>query len=511
MTEPARAQQRERPPPEPSNKGEEPMDHVASRIADTMEYPAIRKLQGKLVSHTALSGLTDTAQSSRQPQSRDTFMGPVGYLPANRPESGVNLHPNSAFAPVQVTRPHQHMPRPKPPDTFWDLPGAHVTKGVMLVLPQDPNMNHDVISRWESITLNLVNGRQFDTNQDKVNFMENLLGTDEKAAWMTWRMAYDADYQGLVNVAGDAQNVISAFRKMFTGEDPYEGVTEIQNRAYQDLEKLSCPDMKNILPFLNQYRSLAARSGRMWAGPELSEKLFRKLPSILSNEIEAAFYQKHPGVNTNVILRINFIWACLTEMCKRAAIQRSLKDLSFCRDVSIPGYYSPYGNNGSRGPKKYGLRKAQHYKGKPHDTHVRLIRNKDKARNLKDRNCKCYICGDPNHFAKECPRGRGNINRAHYLDNMDLPDDWDVVSVKQGESDSSEICSLSEHEGPAADLSLVQKNLPYEPEPTGLQEQIEKSMFHIQIIFMKDKIENYKNFDRKTKKNNKKSRVEEPN
>jgi hypothetical protein len=94
---------------------------------------------------------------------------------------------------------------------------------------------------------------------------------------------------------------------------------------------------------------------------------------------------------------------------------------------------------------------------------------------------------------------------------MDLPDDWDVVSVKQGESDSSEICSLSEHEGPAADLSLVQKNLPYEPEPTGLQEQIEKSMFHIQIIFMKDKIENYKNFDRKTKKNNKKSRVEEPN
>jgi short subunit fatty acids transporter len=31
------------------------------------------------------------------------------------------------------------------------------------------------------------------------------------------------------------------------------------------------------------------------------------------------------------------------------------------------------------------------------------------------------------------------------------------------------------------------------------------------FIFMKDKIENYKNFDRKTKKNNKKSRVEEPN
>ncbi|KAJ6404261.1 hypothetical protein OIU84_012445 [Salix udensis] len=55
-----------------------------------------------------------------------------------------------------------------------------------------------------------------------------------------------------------------------------ESYTEEQNRAYRDLERLSCDSMKDVLNFLNAYSRLAARSGRMWMSPELSDKLFQE-------------------------------------------------------------------------------------------------------------------------------------------------------------------------------------------------------------------------------------------
>ncbi|KAJ6420857.1 hypothetical protein OIU84_028267 [Salix udensis] len=292
--------------------------------------------------------------------------------------------------------------------------------------------------------------------------------------WMSWRMAYEQDYQNLVVVAGYTQNVLSTVRKMIVGEDPYQGSTEEQNWAYQDLERLTCDSMKDVMRFLNAYMILASKSGRMWLSPELSDKLFRKLPHIISQEIETTFFQKHPGLTIGVPIRIVFIWNYLVEMCKRAAIQRSLKDLSFCKDVAIPGYYNS---------KKYGLRKAKTYKGKPHKTHVRVIRNKDKHRTMKERTCKCYICGDPRHFARECPRNNGNINKVNYVDNLHLHEDWDVMFVEQGEDDSDTICSLSEHEGTEGP-PIVQNTLPYDPKPTRLQEQIKQGLFHIVLVWI---------------------------
>jgi len=93
---------------------------------------------------------------------------------------------------------------------------------------------------------------------------------------------------------------------------------------------------------------------------------------------------------------------------------------------------------------------------------VKVIRNKDKGK--REAKCKCYICGDPSHFAKECPRRKGDLNMVNFVDNLQLPDEWDVVSVEQDELDSDHICCMSEHEaGPGEEpTALTAAALPYD-------------------------------------------------
>ncbi|KAJ1704193.1 hypothetical protein LUZ63_003972 [Rhynchospora breviuscula] len=249
-------------------------------------------------------------------------------------------------------------------------------------------------------------------------------------------MAYPTEYEELVNIADDPQNVISQIRRMFLLEDPTTGSTDEQNRAYNDLERLSCHNVKDLFDYINDYKILAAKSGRMFISPELSTKFFRKMPPIIGGEIEKAFAEKYPGNTVGVIPRIHFTYQYLAEQCKRVALQRSLKDLSFCSRIPVPGYYQKN--------KKYGLRKAKTYRGKPHDTHIRVFKRKHAD---KIRKCKCFICGEEGHFARNCTRQKGNIARAAIVENLDLDDDWDVLSVDQNEPDSDAICSFSEGEG----------------------------------------------------------------
>lgn len=113
-----------------------------------------------------------------------------------------------------------------------------------------------------------------------------------------------------------------------------------------------------------------------------------------------------------------------------------MKDLSFCAKVPIPGYYSEKG-------KRFGLRKAKTYKGKPHESHIRVFKKKHAD---KQRKCKCFICGAEGHSARDCSKRTGNIARAAIMENLDIPDDYDVLSVDLNEADSDAICSLSEGE-----------------------------------------------------------------
>ncbi|KAJ4731119.1 polyprotein [Rhynchospora pubera] len=409
-------------------------------MVEEMEYPQFKKLKKKV--ETVLS----TAESSLTRIPPEPIMGPAMYPPGSRQPQNLQIPEIKArLDNIRGGYARQMNER-------FNLPTAQASQGAILVLPEDIGLYSEVISRWESITLNLINEKNWTDNKSKVNYIENLLGETEKKTWIQWRMAFPTEYEELVNIADDPQNVISQIRRMFLLEDPTTGSTEEQDRAYNDLERLSCHNVKDLFDYINDYKILAAKSGRMFISPELSTKFFRKMPPIIGGEIEKAFAEKYPGNTVGVIPRIHFTYQYLAEQCKRVALQRSLKDLSFCSRIPVPGYYQRN--------KKYGLRKAKTYRGKPHDTHIRVFKRKHAD---KVRKCKCFICGEEGHFARNCTRQKGNIARAAIVENLDLDDDWDVLSVDQNEPDSDAICSFSEGEGSTSQSLMAGINeVPYE-------------------------------------------------
>ncbi|GKE86408.1 hypothetical protein Tco_1560150 [Tanacetum coccineum] len=118
----------------------------------------------------------------------------------------------------------------------WTLPPAWTESGVMLILPVDPGLWSDVISRWVSITINRLNSQTWSNNKAKLAFVENLLGESKKLMWQQWRTAYPGAYSALETIADDPQNITSQVRQLIIMEDPYRGSTDEQDRAYRDLK-----------------------------------------------------------------------------------------------------------------------------------------------------------------------------------------------------------------------------------------------------------------------------------
>ncbi|GJU12526.1 Orf y [Tanacetum coccineum] len=124
-------------------------------------------------------------------------------------------------------------------------------------------------------------------------------------------------------------------------------------------------------------------------------------------------------------------------MCKVAALAKELRDLSLCSAIPIPGYYK---NN----RKKYGMRKSRTYKGKPHNSHVKPFKRKYKDDRGRVKKCKCFICGKEGHFEKYCRSKQGNIARSGVYQELDIDDNWDIVSA---DFDDNSVYSISEGEG----------------------------------------------------------------
>nr|GEZ93852.1 hypothetical protein MA16_Dca005406 [Tanacetum cinerariifolium] len=153
-------------------------------------------------------------------------------------------------------------------------------------------------------------------------------------------------------------------------EDPYRGSTDEQDRAYRDLDRITCEESKNLWSFLEDFRQLAIKSGKLYF-PSTTEKLFAKLPPSLSKKIEESFKARHPGLSAGVLPAIKFTHTFVSEMCKDAALAKELRGLSLCSAIPYSGYYK---NN----RKKYGIRKSRTYKGKPHNSYVKPFKRKYK-------------------------------------------------------------------------------------------------------------------------------------
>ncbi|XP_042472282.1 uncharacterized protein LOC122054935 [Zingiber officinale] len=162
----------------------------------------------------------------------------------------------------------------------------------------------------------------------------------------------------------------------------------------------------------------------------------------LGNKIKRAFDEKYIGLTIGVFPRILFVYKFLEQECKDAAFKRSLKDLSFCSQISIPGYYNTE-------KKKMGIRKSKTYKGKPYGTHARIEKKKHLVGNKK---CKCYLCGQEGHFVRECPNEKRNIKKIAIFEQIDLPEDCEILSVQEGEAQSDVIYSILEGEDDYEDL-----------------------------------------------------------
>ncbi|GJR29798.1 hypothetical protein Tco_1106030 [Tanacetum coccineum] len=142
----------------------------------------------------------------------------------------------------------------------WTLPPAWTESGVMLVLPVDPGLWLDVISRWESITMNRLNSQTWSNNKAKLAFVENLLGESKKLMWQQWRTAYPEAYSTLETIADDPQNITSQVRQLIIMEDPYRCSTDEQDRAYRDLDIITCEETKNL------WKKYGIRKSRTYKG-----------------------------------------------------------------------------------------------------------------------------------------------------------------------------------------------------------------------------------------------------
>ncbi|GKD36745.1 RNA-directed DNA polymerase [Tanacetum coccineum] len=181
----------------------------------------------------------------------------------------------------------------------------------------------------------------------------------------------------------------------------FSGGYDEQDKAYKDLDRITCEETKNLWSFLEDFRQLAIKSGRLYF-PSTPEKLFAKLLPSLYKKIEESLKAKYPGLNSGVLPAIKFTHTFILEMCKDATLAKELRDLSLCSAIPIP----------------------------------------------------------EENFAKDCRSKQGNIARSTAYQELDLDDNWDIISA---DFDDKSVYSISEGEGDThQSISVMVQDTPVE-------------------------------------------------
>ncbi|KAI9078969.1 hypothetical protein K1719_039118 [Acacia pycnantha] len=167
-----------------------------------------------------------------------------------------------------------------------NLPHANFNDGSMLVFVGiPPQLWEEAIGRWESSTILHCSNIAFANNQEKVNYIENLLGETAKYYYLNWTIAFPTEYNRLIASADNTQNVIGQIRQLIMGYDPFRGTTKMQDKALQDIERLIIENMRDINNYSDTFLNLASKSGQAFT-QNISDKYFSKLPPPFNNIIK---------------------------------------------------------------------------------------------------------------------------------------------------------------------------------------------------------------------------------
>ncbi|GKB71344.1 hypothetical protein Tco_0932756, partial [Tanacetum coccineum] len=179
---------------------------------DDLPYPKFRNFKQvaaqiikKHEEHAFPSTSQEESTQSYQPP-HDSIMGPSVYPPAQQNPQPF-YRPDYQFGYPQGKGKTFSGGYGEYYNSQWTLPPAWTESGVMLVLPADPGLWSEVISRWESITINRLNNQTWSDNKAKLAFVENLLGESEKLMWQQWRTVFPEAYSAPEAIADEPQNV----------------------------------------------------------------------------------------------------------------------------------------------------------------------------------------------------------------------------------------------------------------------------------------------------------------
>ncbi|GJV64983.1 hypothetical protein Tco_1475811 [Tanacetum coccineum] len=185
---------------------------------DDLPYPKFRNFKQvaaqiikKHEEHAFPSTSQEESTQSYQPP-HDSIMGPSVYPPAQQNPQPF-YRPDYQFGYPQGKGKTFSGGYGEYYNSQWTLPPAWTESGVMLVLPADP-------------------------------------GLCEKLMWQQWRTVFLEAYSALEAIADEPQNITSQVRQLILLEDPYRGSTDEQDKAYRDLDRITCEETKICGPFL---------------------------------------------------------------------------------------------------------------------------------------------------------------------------------------------------------------------------------------------------------------------